>query len=594
MTAAQREPTLWSPFRHRAFAVVWTATVVSNIGAWMYNAASAWLMTNLSPDPLMVSLVQVASSLPIFLFALPAGALADIVDRRRFLLVAEISITAVSLAFAALVAIDAITPWSLLVFAVLIGIGGAVTAPPYQSIVPLLVPREDLAPAVAANSVGINISRAVGPALGGVVTAAAGIAAPFWINGASNLASVAALWWWKPPKEPERRLPAERVWSAMRSGIRYARHNPALRSTLVRAVAFFLFASSYWALLPLVARNQVAGGADLYGVLLGAIGAGAIAGAFALPAARKRLGPDGLVACGSVGTALAIILYGVARDAGVALAASVIAGVSWIATLSTLNVSAQVALPGWVRSRGLAIYVTVFFGALTLGSVLWGQAARIAGLPLAHFLAAAGALIAIPLTWRWKLQKGIGVDLTPSSHWPAPVVSTEIDDDSGPVMVNVEYRVAAPHRNAFLEAIEHQAAERQRDGAYWWGVFEDVARPGTFVESFHLESWTEHLRQHDRVTRADREVEKRVRRYAMEDPQVRHFIAPGKPAEETMPQPKHPQPPPIESTRLPDHSNPQDPEHLDWLIDEGSDESFPASDPSEATMPHPRPEKPKP
>jgi MFS family permease len=524
MTPANADRSPWSPFSHRAFAVIWTATVVSNIGGWMYSAGSAWLMTNLSADPVMVSLVQVASSLPIFLFALPAGAIADIVDKRRFLLVAEVAITAVAVVFAVLVALNRVTPAILLAFAFLLGVGSAVIASPYQSIVPLLVPREDLPPAVAANSVGINISRAVGPALGGAITAAAGIAAPFWINAVSNLASIGALWWWTPPAQRNRPLPAERIFGAMRAGIRYARNNSPLRATLVRAVAFFLFASAYWALLPLVARQQIAGGADLYGIVLGAIGAGAIGGAFVLPRLRASLGADRLVAVGSVGTAIALLLFAIASHPSTAIVASLIAGVSWIAVLSSLNVSAQVALPEWVRSRGLAVYVTVFFGAMTLGSVLWGQVARLYGLPGAHYLAAAGALLAIPLTWRWKLQKGVGIDLTPSMHWPEPVVSTEVSDDAGPVLVTVEYQVDALNREVFLAAIRQQAAERRRDGAYWWGVFEDVSNPGLFVETFHVESWLEHLRQHTRVTQADREIEERVRRLAIGEPRIRHMV----------------------------------------------------------------------
>jgi MFS family permease len=517
----------WSPFRHPAFTVIWTATVVSNIGSWMYTAASAWLMTDLSADPLMVSLVQVASSLPIFLFALPAGAIADIVDKRRFLLAAETAITAVAFVFAAMVAFGVVTPLLLLACAFLVGLGSAVTAPPYQSIVPLLVPLEDLPPAVAANSVGVNISRAIGPALGGVITAGAGIAAPFWINAISNLGSIGALWWWKSPAGGGRELAAERVFGAMRAGIRYARNNGPLRATLARAIAFFLFASAYWALLPLVARRQIAGDASLYGVLQGTIGIGAIAGAFFLSRLRARLGADHLVAAGSVGTAITLVLFGVASHPAEAIAASFIAGVSWIAVLSTLNVSAQMALPEWVRSRGLAIYVTVVFGAMTMGSVVWGQVARLAGLPGAHYIAAAGMLVAIALTWQRKLHSGKGIDLTASMHWPEPVVSTEVVDDAGPVMVTIEYRVDAANRAAFLAAIRHQAGERRRDGAYWWGVFEDVSDPERFVESFHVESWLEHKRQHARVTRADREIEERVRSFTIGEPHIRHLISAG-------------------------------------------------------------------
>ena len=506
--------------------MLWSATVVANVGTWMYNAASGWLMTSLNPDPLIVSMVQVATTLPMFLFALPAGALADIVDKRKLLVVTEIAITAVSAIYAAIVWLGLATPGNLLLFTFLVGAGGALTAPAWQSIVPQLVPRRDLQPAVAANSVGFNVSRAVGPALGGVIVAWIGIAAPFWLNAVSNLGIVGALLWWRSPRAQISHLPVERFGSAMRTGFRHARNNPHLRATLIRGAAFFLFASAYWALLPLVARTQVAGGPDFYGFLLGAIGAGAVGGAVALPWLRAKLGPDRLVAAGTLGTAVTLALFGLAHDSATALSASVIAGVSWIAVLSSLNVSAQVALPEWVRGRGLAMFVTAFFGAMTIGSAIWGQVAGMVGLPAAHFIAAAGAVAAIRLTWRWKLQTAAGLDLTPSMHWPAPIVAHEVEQDRGPVLVTVEYRIDPKDREPFLAALEKLAHERRRDGAYAWGVFEDAAEEGRMVETFLVESWLEHLRQHERVTNADRVAQDAVRRFHIEGaPKVTHLIA---------------------------------------------------------------------
>jgi len=504
---------------------MWSATVVANVGTWMYNAGSGWLMTSLDPDPLIVSFVQVATTLPIFLLALPAGALADIVDRRRFLIAIEIATTAVSALFAAFVWLDVVTPLTLLLFTFLIGTGGALTAPAWQAIVPQLVPRRDLAPAVAANSVGFNISRAIGPALGGAIIAGFGIAAPFWLDAISNLGVIGALWWWRSPQKRGPSLPAERFGNAIIAGIRYARHNRHLRATLVRALGFFLFGSAYWALLPLVARSQIAGGPELYGILLGAIGAGAVGGAFVLPWLKAMLGADRLVMAGTLGTAAALVLFAVARDTVTGLTASLIAGVSWIGVLASLNVSAQVALPEWVRGRGLALYMTVFFGALTLGSAVWGKVAGVVGLPFAHFIAAAGALVVIPLTWRWKLQTGAGVDLTPSMHWPAPITTREIEHDRGPVLVTVEYRIDSKDRDAFLIALGKLARERRRDGAYAWRVFEDIAEEGRFVETFLVDSWVEHLRQHERVTQADRELQELVNRFQIDGaPKVTHLI----------------------------------------------------------------------
>jgi len=516
----------WSPFRHATFTVLWTATVLSNIGTWMYNAASGWLMTSLNPDPLIVSMVQAATSLPVFLFALPSGALADIVDKRRLLLFAEGAVTAVAAIFAAFVWFGMVTPANLLLFVFLIGAGSALMAPAWQSIVPQLVPKQDLTPAVAANSVGFNISRAVGPALGGIIAAGLGIAAPFWLNAASNLGIIGALLWWRLPQKGTRLLPAERFTGAIRAGFRYARYNSHFRAALMRAIGFFLFSSAYWALLPLVARTRIAGGPEVYGILLGAIGGGAVGAALCLPQLKAHLGPDRLVAAGTLITAVALVLFGLARDVMIALVASVIAGVSWITVLASLNVSAQFALPDWVRGRGLAMFVTVVFGAMTLGSAVWGKVAGIVGLPATHFMAAAGALLAVPLTRRWKLQTGPGIDLTPSMHWPVPLITREIEHDQGPVLVMVEYRIDPRNREEFLAALEAFAHERRRDGAYEWGVFEDGSEEGRFLETFLVESWLEHLRQHERVTHADRALQDAVHRFHSQGaPKVMHFIS---------------------------------------------------------------------
>jgi predicted MFS family arabinose efflux permease len=516
----------WSPFQYATFSILWTATVVANIGTWMYNAAAGWLITTLTPDPLVVSLVQVATSVPMFLFALPAGALADILDKRRLLLTVVIASMCVSTAIAALVSADLVSPPVLLFFTFLLGTVAALTAPAWQAIVPGLVPRQSLPPAVAANSVGINISRAVGPALGGLIIAASGIAMPFWLNAISNIGIIAALVWWRSPPRPAHRLPAERFAGAIRAGFRHAVHNPHLQATLIRAVAFFLFASAYWALLPLVARHRIAGGPGLYGFMLGTIGAGAVAGAFILPWLRSKLGPDRVVAVGTAGTAIALVLFGQAREPVAGLTACALAGLSWIWVLASFNVSAQVALPDWVRGRGLAMFVTVFFGAISVGSALWGQVAGLIGLPEAHLIAAAGLLVMVPLTWRWKLQTGAAVDLAPSMHWPAPMLDRDIEPDRGPVLVTVDYRVRPESREAFLAALEKLGEERRRDGAYAWGVFEDAAKEGRFLETFLVESWLEHLRQHERVTKADSVLQGAIYSQHIEgQPEVTHFIA---------------------------------------------------------------------
>lgn len=505
--------------------MIWAGTVVSNIGGWMSSAASGWLMTSLDSSPLIVALVQVATSAPMFLLAIPAGALSDIVDRRRFLLGGELLIMVTSVVFAVLVARHLITPGSLLLMTFIVSVGSAMTAPAWQSVVTVLVPKQDLPPAIALNSAGVNVSRAIGPALGGLAASALGITAPFWFDAFSNAGVIAGLLSWRPPARDRTRLPPERFGAAIVAGIRHARYNPHLTATLVRAAAFFLFASAYWALLPLVARQQIDSSPALYGVLLGSIGAGAVGGAFILPWLTDRLGADRLLASGTVGTAVATALFGMSRTPAIALAASLLAGVSWIASLSSLNVSAQVALPEWVRGRGLAVFVSVFFGCMSLGSVFWGEAGALAGVSPALLVAAAGAVVAIPLSWRWKLQTGAGVDFSPSMHWPAPITTHEVEQDRGPVLVTVEYRIDPKNRAPFLRALGRYARERRRDGAYEWGLFEDPAQEGRFVETFLTDSWLEHLRAHERVTRADRMLEQIVWRFLLDGPpKTTHLI----------------------------------------------------------------------
>jgi len=491
----------------------------------MYNAASGWLMTSLNADPLVVSLVQAANSLPLFLLALPAGALADMIDKRRLILTLEILTSLLSAVFALLVSLKVVTPGVLLLFLVLVGALGALETPAWQAIVPQLVPQPALSSAVAANSLGVNISRAIGPALGGIIIVALGVAAPFWLDAVSNLGVIAVIYWWRPAARASNALPAERFANALRVGVRYTRHNRFLRATIAHAVAFFLFASAYWALLPLIARNQLHGGPNTYGLLLAAIGASAVAGAVLLPRLKNRAKGNRIIVLGELGTALALALFGLAVQQWLAVLACIFAGVSWIIVLATLNVSAQAALPDWVRGRGLAVYVAVFFGTMTLGSALWGWVAQHLGLAPAHYIACAGALLAMMFTRGWPLQTGPAADLTPSMHWPEPVIQQDVTNDAGPVLVTVEYHVAPQNRAAFLEAIVPVARERKRDGAYAWGVFQDAALETRYLETFLLDSWLEHLRQHQRVTRADRAAQERLRALTSGEPRVTHYVA---------------------------------------------------------------------
>lgn len=517
------EPGAFAPLRERVFLVLWLATVAANTGTWMRDTASGWLMTSLAPSPTMVALVQAATTLPVFLLALPAGALADRVDRRRLMIVIQIGLGLVSLALGLLTAAGAIGPASLLALTFLGGVGAALVAPAWQSIVPELVPRPLLRPAVALNSLGVNISRAIGPALGGLLIAGLGTAAAYFADVLSYVLIVAALLWWRggqaASQDPEPML------GAMRTGLRFALFHAELQRVLLRAVLFFTAASCYWALLPLVVRVQLRGDATAYGLAMTAIGAGAIAGALALPRLRRHLSANATLLLGGLITAAATALLALARTQPLAMAALLLAGAAWITVLTTLNGSAQTVLPNWVRGRGLALYLTAFFGAMTLGSAIWGQVAGAFGLGTALLAAALACALLALIGHRLPLPEG-EADLTPSLHWPEPAVAASVEPDGGPVMVRIEYRVTPERHAEFRAAMEPLRRLRRRDGAQDWGLMFDLEDPGRVSEWFLVASWREHLRQHGRIAAADRAVQERVRalHQGPEPPRVEHWL----------------------------------------------------------------------
>jgi predicted MFS family arabinose efflux permease/quinol monooxygenase YgiN len=523
VTSASASP--FAPFRHGAYALLWTATLLSNIGTWMHDVAAAWLMTSLAPSPFFVALVQAATTAAMALFALPAGAMADLFDRKRLLISLKLISGSLAFLLATLTWSGLTTPALLLTITFLMGITAALVAPVWQAIVPSLVPREVLPQAVAMNSMGINVARAIGPAIGGAIVVAAGAAWAFAVNGVSELVIIAALLLWKPRAAP-RKPHGERFLPAIVAGLRYAGASPDLRTILLRAAAFFLFASAFWALLPVLVRGPMGGAATHYGAMVSAVGAGAVLGALSMPVLSRLLGGgDALVRAGSIGMAVVLVLLAAFPSTWAGLAAAVLAGLAWILVLSSLNVAAQNALPDWVRGRGLSIYGLAFFGSMTVGALGWGVLAEAAGVRAALAVAGIGLVAALLGVRGWQLPAG-GADLAPGGLWPEPAVSAAFDDTGGPVMVTVEYRIAPDDRAAFLAAIQMLEGERRRNGAYAWGVFEDAADPGRFVESFEEASWSEHLRHHARVTKADADIDARVKAFHQgEGPLVRHLIA---------------------------------------------------------------------
>jgi predicted MFS family arabinose efflux permease len=524
LAGAAEPSSSFAPLRHAVFAVLWVATVLGNTGTFMRDVASSWLVTDLSGAPAAVAMVQAAGSLPIFLLAIPAGVLSDIFDRRRFLIVIQIVLAMVSAVLMVLAHTGMLTVSSLVALTFMGGIGAALMGPTWQSIVPELVPKADLKSAVALNSLGINIARSIGPAFGGLLLASFGAAVTYGADVLSYVFVIAALLWWKRPSAAADAL-SEHFLGAFRAGLRYARADRALHVVLLRAVVFFAFSSAVWALLPLVARNLLGGDAGFYGLLLGAVGAGAILGALLLPRLRQHANADGLLLGASLLAALVMVILAFGPPKWAALLILLLLGGSWIVALTTLNGAAQAILPNWVRGRGLAVYLTVFNGAMAAGSLGWGAVAQGLDIPPALLIGAAGLAIAAVLLHRVKMPAG-ETDLAPSNHWPEPLLVEPVAHDRGPVVILIEYRIRKDQRPAFLRALHRLSEERRRDGAYAWGITEDAAEPERLVEWFMVESWAEHLRQHQRVSKADADLQREAIQFHIgpERPLVQHFL----------------------------------------------------------------------
>jgi MFS family permease len=501
----------WSPLRNSLFRGLWIATIVSNVGSWMQDVGAGWLMTSLSASPSIVALVEAADSLPVMLLAMPAGALADIIDRRRLLIGVQTYLMLVAGALAVLTVFQLTTPWVLLGFVFALGVGTAIVMPAWSAIVPDLVRPDELQSAVALNSIGVNVSRAIGPAIAGVLVAAVGAWLVFLLNTLSYIGIIAVLLSWRR-EHKKSTLPAERFVSAIRIGMRFVTHTRALQIVLIRGIAFFVFASATWALFPLIVRRELERGPEIYGLLLTCIGVGAVGGATLLPRLHAQFSRDALVAGASTLYAAALLMLAHVHSIALLAVAMLATGVAWIAILSSLQVAAQLTLPPWVRARGLAAFVVVFFGGMALGSVLWGQVATITGIPMALTIAAAGMTVAIALTWQYKLGDHQVLDFTPTGDLPLPVLA-ETPEPDVPVLVTIRYRVRLDKREEFVKAMQAVREMRRRNGAYYWQLVHDSEDPTLFLECFMDESWVEHLRQHERASVADRNILNRAKAF---------------------------------------------------------------------------------
>lgn len=524
-------PGPWSPLGQPTFRALWLAILVGNIGTWIHDVAAAWVMAETTNSPLMVAAVQSATTLPVVVLAIVAGTLADIVDRRRYLILAQLWMLLVASSLAVLAHLDRLGPWTLVALTFALGIGAAMAMPAQQATTPELVPKPMLGPAVALGSLSMNIARAIGPALGGLIVAQAGIAWAFAVNALTFLGVAVVLWRWRRAPTASV-LPPETFGVALRAGLRYATRASVLKAVLVKAGWFFTFASALTALLPIVVKQDLHASAGTYGLLLGCIGAGAIGGAMLLPGLRTRMDPDRMVLCATLAYAGCILAIALLRWVPVLYGVALLAGFAWIAVLSSLQIAAQTAVPQWVRARALSLYIVVFSAGMAAGSLGWGWLAQAFGTPPALVVAAAGTVLAAIVGARFRLGDAARVNVTPSGHWPQPVVGPDLHDDRGPVLVTIEYRVDPARRQDFLQRLQPLGHARRRNGALQWGVAEDSTQPGVYLEYFVDASWREHLRQHERVTEDERTLQDALLETLAdpsERPQVRHFIggAPG-------------------------------------------------------------------
>ena len=521
----RRRASAWAPLRDSPlFRALWIAQFASNIGTWMQTVGAQWLLIDRSP--ILVSLVQTAASLPIVLLSLPAGAWADMIDRRRLLLFAQIAMLVAAGALTSITFAGAASPPVVLALIFLVGCGTAVAGPAWQAIQPDLVDRATLPQAAALNGVNMNLARALGPALGGLIVAAAGPGWVFALNTLSFLGIAAVLARWRPAAPADDRS-RERLGEALRAGGRYIRHALIVRRLLYRALLFIPAASAVWALLPVVAARNLHLGSAGYGLLLGAVGVGAVAGALVIPRLRARLGTPTLVTAAMLISAAATAAVATAGNAVLVGLALVPVGGAWIAVLSSLNAGLQLALPGWVRARGLAYYLLVFQGSQAIGALVWGVLADRFSVTTALLLAAAVLALGALAGLRTPMPNTANLDRVPSAHWPAPQLLLTPDPADGPVLVILTYRVPEQNATEFTAAMRPVARSRRRTGALRWELFRDGNDPTRFVESYLVGTWAEHLRQHERrQTGADRALEERAWQYALGPPEVAHLFPP--------------------------------------------------------------------
>ena len=498
-----------SPLRHERFRIFYIGSAGTALGYTMQATIAAWLMATLTTSALMVALVQTASTVPSLLFGLLAGALADIVDRRRVVLFTQILMLSATFVLGVAALAGMIGPTSLLALTCVIGLGFTFYIPAQQALVNDLVPRTELPPAVALAAVAFNVARAVGPALAGAIAALLGSGTALMASAMFFVWMIVALRGWPTPARAIPGVP-ETLLSGVLSGLRYLRHSAPLRAFVIRNLSFTICASALWALLPVIARDQLRLGAGGFGVLLGFFGAGAIVGALWIPRHLRKVSLNTVVTGGVLLWAIAALAIAFAPDLFVAIAGTCAAGAAWVSVMASLSTGTQSTAPGWVRARAVATNLVAMQASLALGSVVWGAVASTAGTQVALSASVGVMMLLFVLSYRVHVSLGNEADVTMGVQPPELSIAVEPMPDDGPVLIQVEYRVNPENREAFLRAIRPIEAVRRRNGASSWRVFRDLEDEERFVERFVITSWAEYTRQRQRMTVSDRELQDRV------------------------------------------------------------------------------------
>ncbi|HOC46136.1 MAG TPA: MFS transporter [Syntrophorhabdaceae bacterium] len=517
---------IWSALREPFFRTLWMANVASLVGSWMHETASAWLMTSMTVSPFMVALLQTSMTLPFFLMALPAGALADIIDRRKILLTAQAIMLLAAVILGLFTLTGTVTPVIILVLTFTLAIAAAVNAPTWQSIIPELISRDHLQSAVTLGSVAFNVARVVGPVLGGVLLALAGPASVFFANALSFTGVIFALFHWKY-RQPEQSLPAERFIGAIRTGVGYVRNVSQVKTVLMRMAVFSFFGSSLWTFLPIIARVWLSLSPSGFGLLMCFFGTGGLLGAVLLPRAGLVLRLKPLANCATLLFAASIAILSFSKLSWLTAIALIVGGAAWLVLISTYNTAILSIVPSWVRGRVMSVFMLVFFGPFATGSALWGFLGSWLGITPTLILTSVFTGLGIIATSQMSLSERHGIDLTPSEHWPQFTGEVQPALHEGPILVVAEYSIDPAHLDEFLRAVSALRTIRMRDGAFRWNLFKEAGAGQRFIESFLVESWVDYMRQQERFTVSDGGVVDTVRSCQKngEPVIVRHFVA---------------------------------------------------------------------